>query len=119
MTNAILLPHVIRYNSTNRPTKMGIYPSYLFPQAQKRYAELAVRAGATKHDTEGLIEKIYELMAQLDMPTSFRQAKVSRDAFVAHLDTMAEDAFDDQCTPANPRFPLIPELKEILMKAYD
>ena len=118
MTNAILLPHVIRYNSTVRPTKMGIYPSYLYPQAHKRYAEMAVRAGASTHDTEGLIEKIYELMAHLDMPTSFKQAKVPRDAFIAHLDTIAEDAFDDQCTPANPRFPLVPELKEILMAAY-
>jgi acetaldehyde dehydrogenase/alcohol dehydrogenase len=119
MTNSILLPHVIRYNATDNPTRMGVYPSYLYPQAVKRYGELAEAVGASSNTAEGLIEELKKLSLALNLPQSFKEAGVPKEAFVAALDKMAEDAFDDQCTPANPRYPLIPELKEVMMNAYE
>ena len=119
MTNAILLPHVIRYNDTDSPTRMGIYPSYSHPKACKRYVTLAKAIGAESDTTEGLITELKKLCAELDIPPSFKAAGIDREKFMAELDQIAEDAFDDQCTPANPRFPLIPELKDILIAAYD
>jgi Alcohol dehydrogenase, class IV len=118
LTNAILLPHVIRYNSCTKPTRMGIYPGYDYPQSHKRYSDIAESIGAPTHDPEGLIWKIKELMRELDMPQSFKDANIKKEDFMHKLDQIAEDAFDDQCTPANPRFPMIPELKEILIQAY-
>jgi len=119
LTNAILLPHVIRYNSSTTPTRMGIYPSYKFPQSLERYSKIAERIGAPTKDTEGLISMIHSLMEELDMPLTFKDAKIKKDEFMMKLDILAEEAFDDQCTPANPRFPMITELKDILIQAYD
>lgn len=118
LTNAILLPHVIRYNSSKTPTRMGIYPGYHFPCSYERYSEIAKRLEAPSHDPEGLILMIRDLMTKLSMPLSFKDAGLSEEKFMENLDQMAEDAFDDQCTPANPRFPIVPELKEILIQAY-
>jgi acetaldehyde dehydrogenase/alcohol dehydrogenase len=119
MTNSILLPHVIRYNATDTPTRMGVYPSYNYPKAVKRYGELAQAVGASSNTAEGLIEELKKLSQALHLPQSFKEAGVSKEEYVAALDEIAEDAFDDQCTPCNPRFPLIPELKEVLMNAYE
>jgi len=119
MVNAILLPWVIRYNATDKPTKMGIYPSYTHPQARQRYSEIAKTIGASESSPEGLIQAIYELAAELHIPMSFQEAGVEREAFSKALSDMAMKAFDDQCTPANPRFPLVGELEEILLAAYD
>lgn len=99
MTNAILLPHVIRYNATNKPTRMGIYPSYNYPQAEKRYAEIASHIGAPTHDVEGLIKEISTLKSKLEIPNSFAEAKVPREEYMRNLESMSEKAFDDQCTP--------------------
>ena len=118
LTNGILLPHVIRYNASTKPTRMGIYPSYDYPQSLQRYSEIAERIGAPTRDPEGLISMIALLMNRLEMPLSFADAKVNREEFVDKLDELAEAAFDDQCTTANPRFPMIYELKEVLMQAY-
>ena len=118
LTNAILLPHVIRYNSSKTPTRMGIYPAYKYPQSSERYSEIADRIGAPTKDTEGLIKMIHSLMADLDLPFSFKDANIKEEEFMSKLDVLAEEAFDDQCTPANPRFPMIEELKEILIQAY-
>ncbi len=118
LTNGILLPYVISYNSSTRPTRMGIWPQYDYPQSHTRYADIARRIGASTEDFEGLNKKIVSLMKNLDMPTTFKDAGVNRDAFMSKLDELAEEAFDDQCTPANPRFPIIAELKEVLIQAY-
>jgi acetaldehyde dehydrogenase/alcohol dehydrogenase len=108
MTNAILLPHVIRYNAATKPTRMGIYPSYHYPQADKRYSEIASHIGAPTHDVEGLITEINELMTKLEIPKSFSEAKVPREKFMENLDSMAEKSFDDQCTPGK-------QLKRLLL----
>jgi len=126
LTNAILMPHVIRYNANDSPTRMGIYPGYDHPIAKQRYAAIARslgldRDGKAKTDDE-LVEaycaKIIELMRDLNMPLTFRDAGVSESEFMRQLDDIALAAFDDQCTPANPRFPLVSEMKEILIDAY-
>jgi len=119
MTNSILLPHVIRYNATDNPTRMGIYPSYHYPKSIKRYSELARGIGAKDETAEGLIAEIRKLSDALHLPASFKEAGIDRLKYMAALDKMAEDAFDDQCTPANPRFPLVSELKEVLISAYE
>lgn len=118
LTNGILLPHVIRYNSSKKPTRMGIWPQYNYPQSHERYAEIAKRIGASTEGTEGLVEKIESLMVNLDMPITFKEAGVDKRLFMKKLDQLAEAAFDDQCTPANPRFPMIHELKEVLIEAF-
>lgn len=118
MVCAILLPHVIKYNASESPTKMGIYPSYQFPQAAARYGEIARHIGAPTHDPEGLITKIREIMLKVNCPLTFQLAGVSEAEFLESLDTLAEEAFDDQCTAANPRYPLVSELKEILTDSF-
>lgn len=97
---------------------MGIYPSYIQAISHERYGEIAKRIGAPTHDVNGLIAMILNLMKKLDMPLTFKAANVNEALFLEKIDQLAEDAFDDQCTPANPRFPIIPELKEILLQAY-
>jgi acetaldehyde dehydrogenase/alcohol dehydrogenase len=118
MTCAILLPHVINYNASESPTKMGIYPSYHYPQAAERYAAIAKHIGAPTNDTAGLITMIYDVMSELGTPLTFQDAEVDEQAFLNSLDDLSKDAFDDQCTAANPRYPLVSELKEILLKSY-
>ena len=118
LVNGILLPHVIRYNSSKRPARMGIYPSYDCPKSYERYCDIAKHLEAPSSTPEGLISLITSLMITCEMPLSFKNAKVNRELFMDNLDKMAEDAFDDQCTAANPRFPLIRELKDILIQAY-
>lgn len=97
---------------------MGIYPGYESCRSHERYGEIAKRIGAPNHDVDGLIAMILNLMKKLDMPLTFKAANVNEALFLEKIDQLAEDAFDDQCTPANPRFPMIPELKEILLQAY-
>mmetsp|Transcript_3284 Transcript_3284/g.4908 ORF Transcript_3284/g.4908 Transcript_3284/m.4908 type:complete len:357 (-) Transcript_3284:3532-4602(-) len=118
LTNAILLPHVIRFNASKKPTRMGIYPGYDHPVSQERYSEIAERIGAPTKDPEGLIFMLHGIGEKLNMPQSFQAAGINEKHFIEKLDQMAEEAFDDQCTATNPRFPMIPELREILVKAY-
>ena len=118
MTCAILLPHVIKYNASDCPTKMGVYPSYHYPQAAAHYADIAKHIGAPTHDTDGLVKMIRDVMVQVDTPLTFQDAGVKEDAFLDNLDILSLHAFDDQCTAANPRYPLVSELKEILLKSY-
>lgn len=118
LTNGILLPHVIRYNASEKPTRMGIWPSYTHPVSYDRYSMIAKYIDASSHTPDGLIQMIEDLMTDLNMPLSFKEANVPKDEYMKCLDELAENAFDDQCTPANPRFPLVKELKEILINAY-
>jgi len=119
LTNAILLAHVIKYNACTKPTRMGIFPSYSHPMSFERYSEIAEHIGAPSNDPEGLIEMIQSLMIDLNLPLSFKDANVPKDEFIASLDELAENAFDDQCTLANPRYPMVHELKDILINAFD
>ncbi len=123
LANALLIVDVIRYNATDTPLKQTAFPQYTHPTAKSRYARIAdylQLGGATEDEKVArLVAAIEELKAKLDIPLSIRDAGVPEAAFQAALDTLAEDAFDDQCTGANPRFPLIREIRELLLRAYD
>ncbi|MCL2563806.1 MAG: bifunctional acetaldehyde-CoA/alcohol dehydrogenase [Oscillospiraceae bacterium] len=120
--NALLIGEVIRYNATDNPKKMGTFPQYEYPQAVRRYAEIASFLGiAGKTDeekVEGLITKITDLKAEIGIKQSVRDYGIAEEVFLEKLDKMTEEAFDDQCTGANPRYPLMAEMREIYRKAY-
>ena len=123
LANALLITDVIRYNATDIPLKQTAFPQYQYPTAKSRYARVAdyLKLGGKTDDekVELLIKAIEELKDKLHIPHSIREAGISQPAFEAAVDQLAEDAFDDQCTGANPRFPLISELKEMLMHSFD
>lgn len=119
--NAILLPYVIRYNSC-MPTKFVSFPKYEYFIADQKYAQIAKKIGL-KADTveEGissLIAKVKELNEFLGIPKSFKEAGIDEAEFMAKIDMLADRAFEDQCTTANPRVPLVSELKQILIDSY-
>jgi acetaldehyde dehydrogenase/alcohol dehydrogenase len=119
--NAILLPYVIKYNSS-RPTKFVSFPKYEYFIADEKYSALAKKVGL-KADTveEGvnsLIDKIQELNEKLNIPKSFKDAGIDEKEFMAKIDLLADRAFEDQCTTANPRLPLVEEMKQILIDSY-
>ena len=119
--NAIVLPYIIRYNAS-KPTKFVSFPKYEYYIADHKYAEISRKMGWKAYgDEEGvnsLIEHIIELMKKLEMPRTLKEYGIQEDEFMGKIDMLAERAFEDQCTTANPRLPLISEIKEILMKAY-
>ena len=121
--NAVLLPHVIAYNA-EKPTKFAIFPKYGEFVADERYAQIARQLGlAGKDETQAqqvqaLIDAVVALMKRLNMPTSIKACGVDEAAFLKALPGLAERAFEDQCTTANPRYPLISELAEIYKKAF-
>lgn len=119
--NAILLPHVIRYNAAT-PSKFTAYPKYEYPVADRKYQEIAQALGLPaanpQEGVESLVNAVEGLRARLNIPANFNEYGIAEGDFIKHLDTLALNAFDDQCTGANPRYPLVEELKEILIKAY-
>lgn len=123
LANALMICHVIRYNATDAPLKQAIFPQYKYPQAKERYAQIADFLGlggsTPEEKVERLIAAIEDLKAQLDIPATIKEALNSEDqAFYEQVESMAELAFDDQCTGANPRYPLIQDLKELYILAY-
>lgn len=124
LANAMLICNVVRFNATNKPTKQGTFSQYGYPQAIARYAEVADHLGLTaaadkdEKKVEKLITWLEQLKKELDIPASIQAYGVSEKAFLAAIDQLAIDAFDDQCTGANPRYPLIAELKQILLDSY-
>ena len=124
LANALLISNVIRYNANDNPTKQTAFSQYDRPQARRRYAEIADHLGLTSvgDRTAAKIEKLLAwletIKAELGIPKSIREAGVQEADFLAHVDKLSEDAFDDQCTGANPRYPLISELKQILLDTY-
>ena len=122
LANALLITEVIRYNATDIPLKQTAFPQYTYPTAKSRYARVAdyLQLGGKTEDekVERLIKAVEELKAKLEIPASIRDAGVPEAAFMANLDALSEDAFDDQCTGANPRYPLISEIKALYSKAY-
>ena len=125
MANSLMLEEVIRFNSADKPTKMGTFPQYAYPQCKARYADVAKYCGLKgKTDdelVEALIKKLKELQAAVGQPKSIKEAlgdKVTEEQFLERLDAMTEEAFDDQCTGANPRYPLMSEIKQMYMNAY-
>ena len=124
LANALLIANVIRYNANDNPTKQTAFSQYDRPQARRRYAEIADHLGVTAigDRTGAKVEKLLTwlegLKAELDIPASIRDAGVNEAAFLAKVDQLAVEAFDDQCTGANPRYPLISELKQVLLDSY-
>ncbi len=121
--NGMLLCEVIRFNAADNPRKQAAFPQYKYPNAKWRYAKIAdfLGLGGKTEDekVELLIEKIEELKKIVNIPGSIREYGVEEKAFYASLDKMSEQAFDDQCTPANPRYPLIAEIRQMYINAYE
>ncbi|MBD2427793.1 bifunctional acetaldehyde-CoA/alcohol dehydrogenase [Phormidium sp. FACHB-1136] len=123
LANALMISHVIRYNATDVPFKQAIFPQYKYPNAKWRYARIADHlhlGGSTDEEkVELLIAAIEDLKRKVNIPTAIREV-INEDehTFFAHLEGIADQAFDDQCTPANPRYPLISDLKDLYTAAY-
>ncbi len=119
--NAILLPYVIKYNSS-KPTKFVSFPKYEYFIADEKYYQLAKKVGLKAESKEegisSLIAKIQEMNQHLNMPKSLQEAGIEEQEFLAKVDMLADRAFEDQCTTANPRLPLVTELKQILLDSY-
>ena len=120
--NAILLPHVIKYNSS-MPTKLVSWPKYKSFIADKKYSQIAKACGfgnsqTDKGNIDTLVEAIKRLMAECEMPMSFAECGINEKEYMKKLPDLANKAFEDQCTTANPRLPLIKEIEEIMIKAY-
>ena len=119
--NAILLPYVIRYNAS-KPTKFVSFPKYEYFIADQKYADISRRMGFPAYTNEegvnSLISEVKKLNADLGIEKSFKEAGINEEEFLSKIDMLADRAFEDQCTSANPRVPLVTELKEILIDAY-
>lgn len=119
--NAILLPYVIRYNAS-KPTKFVSFPKYEYYIADEKYANFAKKIGLEVKDTEDGVEKLIDMVnkmnEKLGIPKSFKEYGIDEETYMNKLDTLANHAFEDQCTTANPRLPLVTELKKILIDAY-
>ena len=122
IANALVLTDVMRYNAAEVPAKMGTFPQYQYPKTLARYAEVGRFVGLTGKDDkevfEKLLEKLEELKKIIEIKPTIKDYGVDEKYFLETLDEMSEQAFNDQCTGANPRYPLIAELKEIYLKAY-
>ncbi len=131
LANALLLPYVIRYNATDKPTKQGLLPVYRYPFVKGRYAKIADHlrlAEDIKGDeqdpkvrdqkVERLIQAIDKLKTDLEIPKTIREAGVPESLFLEKLEEISEQAFDDQCTGGNARYPLVEEIRELYLKAY-
>ncbi|MCC0647949.1 bifunctional acetaldehyde-CoA/alcohol dehydrogenase [Clostridioides sp. ZZV15-6598] len=122
VANALLINEVIKFNCAEAPNKMGAFSQYRHPDCIQRYAEFASFAGikgnTDQEKVDNLIKAIDELKARVGLPKTIKEAGVDEAKFLEGLDAMVEQAFDDQCTGANPRYPLMSELKEIYLKVY-
>lgn len=122
VANAVLLTEIIRYNAVDVPTKMGTFSQYQYPHAKERYCEAARFAGIVgKNDDETFekfIQALEELKEKIGIKKTIKEYGIDEKAFLETLDEMVEQAFNDQCTGANPRYPLLSEMKEIYLKAY-
>jgi len=122
VANALMIDEVIRFNSAEVPTKMGTFPQYGHPHTMARYAEVAEYLGcAGKTDekkVENLIKKIDELKETIGIKPTIRDYVPDEEDFLRRLDDMTEQAFDDQCTGANPRYPLMSEIRQMYLNAY-
>ncbi len=123
VANALLIRQIIKFNAVDKPTKQAIFPQYKFPCAKTKYGQIADELGlGGKNDDEKvelLIKAVDELMTDINLPKSIKEFGVKEDEFMANLDVLVERAFDDQCTGANPRYPLMSEIKKIFLDAYE
>ena len=122
VANALMIDEVIRFNAAEVPAKMGTFPQYDHPHTRARYAEVAEALGIKgKNDAEkveNLIKALDELKEKVGIKKTIREYGIDEQNFLARLDEMVEQAFDDQCTGANPRYPLMSEIKQMYLNAY-
>ena len=122
IANALMLDEVIRFNSADVPTKMGTFPQYAYPHTKARYAEIAdyLNLGGKTDDekVENLIAALDALKDKIGIKKTIRDYVPDEEDFLNRLDSMTEQAFDDQCTGANPRYPLMSEIKQMYLNAY-
>ena len=122
IANALLIDKVLRFNSSETPVKMGTFPQYSYPHTLERYAEVADYLGlggnTNEEKLENLIKAIDELKEKIGIKKTIKEYGVEEKEFLDRLDEMSKQAFDDQCTGANPRYPLIEEIKEMYLQAY-
>jgi acetaldehyde dehydrogenase/alcohol dehydrogenase len=123
VANALLIRQIIKFNAVDKPTKQAIFPQYKYPNAKTKYGQVADELGlGGKNDdekVERLIKAVDELMTEVNLPKSIREFGVKEEEFMANLDVLVERAFDDQCTSANPRYPLMSEIKKLFLDAYE
>ncbi len=122
VANALMIEEVIRFNSSEAPAKMGTFSQYDHPHTLARYAEaadyLGIRGGSDEEKVEGLISAINDLKRKVGIKETIQAYGIDEKAFLDNLDEMVEQAFDDQCTGANPRYPLMSEIKQMYLNAY-
>jgi len=122
IANALMIEHVMRYNASETPAKMGSFSQYDHPHTLARYAEIAdylgVKGETDTEKLEGLIAKINELKKKIGIKSSISEYGIEESEFMSKLDEMTEQAFDDQCTGANPRYPLLSEIKQMYTEAF-
>ena len=123
VANALLIRQIIKFNAVDKPTKQAIFPQYKYPNAKTKYGQVADELGlGGKNDDEKvelLIKAVDNLMTEINLPKSIREFGVKEEEFMANLDVLVERAFDDQCTGANPRYPLMSEIKKLFLDAYE
>ncbi len=123
VANALLIRQIIKYNSSDTPSKQAIFPQYKYPCAKAKYGQIADELNlGGKNDDEKvqlLINAIDKLMTDINLPKSIKEFGVDEKEFMENLDVLVERAFDDQCTGANPAYPLMSEIKEIFLNAYN
>ena len=125
LANAVLLPYVIEFNATDNPVKQGLMPQYKYPFVKGRYGRLADFLRLADDCPNDIDEKVRRLIAsiqqmkkEMNVPLSLKEVGINEKEFFERLDELSEEAFDDQCTGGNARYPLISEIKEIYRKAY-
>ena len=122
VANALMIEQVIRFNASETPVKMGTFSQYDHPHTLARYAEVAdylgIKGDTDEEKLEGLINAINELKAKVGIKNSIKEYGIDEADFLNRLDDMVEQAFDDQCTGANPRYPLFKEIKQMYLNAY-
>ncbi len=122
VANALMIDEVLRFNASETPTKMGTFPQYDHPHTLERYAQIAdalgIKGKTNEEKLEGLIAAIDALKERVGIKKTIRDYVPDEEDFLARLDAMTEQAFDDQCTGANPRYPLMSEIKQMYLNAY-
>ena len=122
VANALMIEEVLRFNASEKPVKMGTFSQYDHPHTLARYGEIAdylgVRGKTNEEKFEGLIALVNGLKEKVGIKKCIRDYGIDEKAFLDTLDEMTEQAFDDQCTGANPRYPLMSEIREMYLNAY-
>ena len=122
IANALMIDYVLRYNAADVPAKMGTFPQYDHPHTLERYAEVAdylgIKGKTNGEKLDNLIKEIDKLKEKIGIKKSIKEYGIDEKDFLDRLDDMTEQAFDDQCTGANPRYPLMSEIKEMYLNAY-